>query len=183
VNDRLQFLSLVLGFALWAALGILKFVPLDPLIALLQMGLGGLITHMLKGGPAAPSAPPAPSAQGGFSSPALLVLLAVGAMALTGCAGFGAFQQALVGYEGAAYSGLKQINDNKLNVTTAALCEGTSVGAAIRNPQSIALLKAACTNGSNDPNSLFDGKQQPITINLTVPAVSPAVPASGAAKP
>jgi hypothetical protein len=91
------------------------------------------------------------------------------AACLSGCAGFGAFQQAVTGYESAAYSGLKQINDNKLAVTLAALCEGTSVGAAIRNPQSVAAIKASCTNGSADPNSLFD-KTQPINITVQVPA-------------
>jgi hypothetical protein len=74
----LQFLSLVLGFGLWAALGFFGKVPLDPLIALLQMGLGGLITHMLKGAAAVQSsAPPGPTTgQAGFASLRLLTVIA-----------------------------------------------------------------------------------------------------------
>lgn len=90
----MKFIALILGFALWAALGYLGKVPLDPLIALLQMGLGGLITHMLQD-PGAPApqvttGPPADTkAQGGFASIRLLTVvlaLALVAACSTGCA-------------------------------------------------------------------------------------------------
>jgi hypothetical protein len=89
MTNLTKFLALVLGFALWAALGYLKMVPLDPLIALLQMGLGGLITHMLQGADAAPEpAKAAPPAQAGFVHLRLLSALALLTLgvALSGCA-------------------------------------------------------------------------------------------------
>jgi hypothetical protein len=81
----LQLLALILGFVLWAGLVYLKFTPAEPLIALLQMGLGGLITHMLKGVGAASVA----KEEGGFASVRMLVIvasIALGLSMLGGCA-------------------------------------------------------------------------------------------------
>ncbi len=92
MKDREKLLMLVLGFGLWAALGYVGKVPLDPLIALLQMGLGGLITTMLQGSPAPlPAAPVPATAQAGFSTTVFLTMLAACAMflalaSLAGCA-------------------------------------------------------------------------------------------------
>jgi hypothetical protein len=82
----LQLLALVLGFVLWAGLVYLKFTPAEPLIALLQMGIGGLITHMLKAlGERSASANP----QAGFASVRIMIMvasIALGLSLLSGCA-------------------------------------------------------------------------------------------------
>jgi hypothetical protein len=80
-----QFIGLIAGFLLWAFLGYMGKVPLEPLIALLQMALGGLITHMLK----EMGASAAPKAEAGFASVRMMITLvavALGLSMLSGCA-------------------------------------------------------------------------------------------------
>ena len=80
-----------------------------------------------------------------------LLVVAVAA-ALSGCAGF---TQALVGYESAAYAGMKAHNDNLIQVWKAAAC-GTPVSAALRNPDIIPALQALCFEGAKvDAGSLL----------------------------
>jgi hypothetical protein len=175
-------------FMLFAALLLVSYYPPKDggpaLVAWLFTALGTLSGHMLgnvRGKRAhAPTDVPArmtrAAGQAGRAMIPLLLLIAVLSVFLTGCAGF---TQALRGYESAAYEGMKAANDNTLEIVTVALC-ATPVSTALRNPSKIAAIKAACMNGSQDPASLFDGKQQAITINVTMPP-APAVPASAAA--
>jgi hypothetical protein len=163
---KYQVLMLVLGFGLWAGLGILGKVPLDPLIALMQMGLGGLITMMLKGGSAAPGAP---AGQGGFVSVRLLIVLASIALGLSlaGCT------TTMRAYEAAAYNEIKSADDNTLAVLKVAFC-GQPLSAFLRNSEMIPGAKALCLPGGNasDPNALLEAGKQPITINVTMPAAA-----------
>jgi hypothetical protein len=80
----LKFIAGLVALALWAWLAYLKMTPLDPLIDLLKMGLGGLVVHMLQdpGMPAvgqlvsATSTAPPTNVQSGHASPALLGIAA-----------------------------------------------------------------------------------------------------------
>jgi hypothetical protein len=168
-TTMLKFLALFLGFALWAALGFFCKVPLDPLIALLQMGLGGLVAHMLQDAGAAPvqtTAPPAAGQQGGFALVRLLAIVAAIAvgLALAGCS------TTMRAYEAAAYNEIKSADDNTLSVLKVAFC-GQPLSAFLRNSDMIPGAKALCLPGGNasDPSALLDAGKQPITINLTMP--------------
>lgn len=68
-----------------------------------------------------------------------LMILAVLAT-LTGCA---SIQQAVDAYGGAAIASAQHANDSYAKAWMAAAC-GTSVGAAMRNPESIPALKLLC---------------------------------------
>lgn len=92
----LKYLAGAVGLALWAWLAFLKLTPVEPLVDLLKMGVGGLIVHMLQGGSApfvsgAPSTAAAPPAggQSGFIGLRLLAVIAsiaLGLAMLAGCA-------------------------------------------------------------------------------------------------
>lgn len=129
-SNLMKFLMLVLGFALWGALGYFGKVPLDPLIALLQMGLGGLITHMLQAGgdatvPSAPAAPAAPSnPQSGFANIRFLVLMAfftlVAAALSAGCTTTTASMYS--GLYTQAKAGVQVFDDNTLHTARDIIC-------------------------------------------------------------
>lgn len=87
-----------------------------------------------------------------------LLILAIAA-SLAGCAGF---QQALTGYESAAYAGAKASNDNIIAVWSVAAC-ATPLSAAVRNPQIIPALKALClpAGAAASPTTLLDAVPPP----------------------
>jgi len=82
----------------------------------------------------------------------LFTILAL--FSLSGCAGF---QQALSGYESSAAKGINAAQDNSIAVWLYAACN-TSYAAAIRNPQVIPALKAACLpqGADSSPATLLD---------------------------
>jgi hypothetical protein len=125
VNDvQTKLLALVLGFVLWAALGYLGKVPLDPLIALLQMGLGGLITHMLQGGsqtPAAP-APIAPAGQAGRSLLDLLIVIAMGVVLFVAAGCTTTTASMYSGLYTQAKAGVQVFDDNTLSTMRDLVC-------------------------------------------------------------
>jgi hypothetical protein len=177
-------------FMLFAALLLVSYYPPKDggpaLVAWLFTALGTLSGHMLgnvRGKRAhAPIDVPAragkATAQAGRAAILPMILVALLAVFLTGCAGF---TQALRGYESAAYEGIKASDDNTIQVWKAVAC-GTPYSAILRNPDVIPALTALCNpagDRSNPANLLNVAKQQPITINLTMPAV-PAAPASAA---
>lgn len=82
------------------------------------------------------------------------ILILGAALALSGCAGF---QQALTGYESAAYVSAKASNDNLIQVWKVAAC-ATPFSAAVRNPDIIPALKALCVpaGAASSPITLLD---------------------------
>lgn len=88
-------------------------------------------------------------------------LLIISLLALAGCAGM---QQALTGYESAAYAGAKASNDNIIQVWKVAAC-ATPFSAAVRNPEIIPALKALCLPAG--------AAASPITLLDAVPAAPP----------
>lgn len=186
----LQFLSLVLGFGLWAALGFFGKVPLDPLIALLQMGLGGLITHMLKGAAAVQaSAPPGPaSGQAGFASLRLLTVIAAIALGLS-IAGCTTTTAAVArGYMTSAEAGVQAFDDNTIEANVKLLC-WSPYGAVVRHPEKQVGIQALC--GSLANTSTLDANQLQLLMNVmsasgvklqSVPAAAPPAPAASGAK-
>lgn len=164
----MKFIAGILGLVIWSWLAYLKMTPIEPLIDLLKMGLGGLIVHMLQNDGAtpavasfAPTPAAAPAAQSGRSLwfyPALVAVVALGAM-LSGCS------TAMVAYESAAYEQAKAVADNHVRITTAMIC-ATPIDAAIRN-NFIPIAKVAC-QPQGGQNGLEDlGAKHP-TINVTV---------------
>jgi hypothetical protein len=90
------------------------------------------------------------SAQGGFASVRLLAVIAAIALGLSllgGCA-------AVKGYEAIAQDGVKQANDNALQVWAVAGC-AMPYSAILRNPQVIPALQTLCTSGQGDPTKLL----------------------------
>jgi hypothetical protein len=83
------------------------------------------------------------------------------AIALSGCA---SFQQALTGYESAAYVSAKASNDNIIQVWKVAAC-ATPFSAAVRNPEIIPALKALCVPAG--------AAASPITLLDAVPLAPP----------
>jgi hypothetical protein len=184
-DDRLKLMALILGFALWAALGYLGKVPLDPLIALLQMGLGGLITHMLQGGSSQAVAtsrdPVAPSGQAGRSLLELLIAIAVGVVlfAAAGCS-----TQLASMYKGAAAqtkAGIEMFDDNTMTTMRDLLC-AQPYSAIQRHPEMQAAIQQLCGPLANATS--LDAGQLQLLMNVVGKAQAAgllATPAAAAA--
>lgn len=194
MNTLLKFAALVLGFSLWAALGYVGKVPLDPLIALLQMGLGGLITHMLQaGGDSAPASAPAASAppavapgQGGFAHLRFLILMAFFALlaaALSACTTTTA--SVYSGLYTQAKAGVQVFDDNTLGTMRDLVC-AQPYSAIQRHPEMqpgiVALCGPMVNTASLDPGQVASmlaiAKQLGLTSSFVAPA--PAAAASSA---
>lgn len=92
-SNLMKFIAGMIGLGVWVWMAVIKLTPVEPLIDLLKVALGGLVTHMLTTNepPRRVSlrAPPAAAAQAGFASVRVLALLALGTgllLALSGCA-------------------------------------------------------------------------------------------------
>lgn len=175
--NLMQFLALVLGFGLWAALGFFGKVPLDPLIALLQMGLGGLITHMLKDvGASAVS-----GAQAGFARLRLLSIVAavcVG-LSLAGCTTTTASMY--TGLYTQAKAGVQVFDDNSLTTMRDLLC-AQPYAAIQRHPEAQPGIVALC--GPLAGGSALDAGQLAMLMSLLQQSgvklqAAPAAAASG----
>lgn len=59
--NTMKFIAGLVGLGVWTAFAVLKMTPVDPLIDLLKMGLGGLIVLLLKDASQGSSTPPAPT--------------------------------------------------------------------------------------------------------------------------
>jgi hypothetical protein len=169
----LKFLALLLGFALWAALAYLKMVPVEPLVALLQMGLGGLVTHMLQDSgapavsafaPATPAAPVAPSGQGGFASVRLLSTVAVIALGLSMLGGCTTTTGSMyAGLATQAEAGIKVFDDNSLATVRTVLC-AQPYSAIQRHPELQPGIQAMCGPLAN--SSSLDAGQLAMLMNI-----------------
>lgn len=190
MKPNYPFIALVLGFGLWAALGYIDKTPLDPLIDLLKMGLGGLIVHMLKGmdAPGAPeSAAPKVDAQAGFATVRAMILLMLTTLALclAGCTTTTA--SIYKGLETQAVAGIKVFDDNALDTVKAILC-GQPYSAIQRNPQYQPGVQALCGPLAN--TSSLDANQLAMLMSLLQSsgiklqsAPAPAQTASAPTKP
>lgn len=86
------------------------------------------------------------------------ILLCAVLVLLAGC---GTLQQAVNAYGGAVIGSAQQANDSYALAWAAAAC-GTTVGAAMRNPQIIPALKVLCMPGANAaPDTLLDAAARP----------------------
>lgn len=167
----LKFLALVLGFAMWGALGYFGKVPLDPLIALLQMGLGGLITHMLQAdaagampaapSPAVPAAPPAVAGRSLWAYPMLLAALAFCLAMLGGCTTTTA--SVYRGYTSEAVAGVKMWDDNTLATLQTVLC-AQPYSAIQRHPELQPGVQSLCGPLAN--SSSLDANQLAMLMQL-----------------
>jgi hypothetical protein len=155
VNDK--YIKLAIGlilFVTWVALVVFHVPGTEDIILAIKAALFGLGVYHLGDRPT--SAPAPTDKQAGFASLAMLAALAVVALLLSGCA---SFQQALVGYESAAASGMRAADDNVIAVWSTTAC-ATPVSAALRNPQIIPALKVLCMpGGETAPVSLLDAMQ------------------------
>lgn len=143
----------LVGYIAWAVM-----VFLDPTLRpdflhfniAMAMGTIGLVLRDMQ-----PSTPKPPvDTQAGRAQVGMLATLAAAMALLAGCADF---QQALTGYESAAYAGAKASNDNIIQVWKVAAC-ATPFSAAVRNPEIIPALKALClpAGAGASPITLLD---------------------------
>lgn len=87
-----------------------------------------------------------------------IIILAACMVLLSAC---GSMQQAVNAYGAVAISSAQQANDSYALGWAAAAC-GTTVGAAMRNPQIIPALKVLCMPGANAaPDTLLDAAARP----------------------
>jgi hypothetical protein len=176
VNDvQTKLLALVLGFVLWAALGYLGKVPLDPLIALLQMGLGGLITHMLQGGsqaPATPAAPVAPAGQAGRSLLELLIVIAMGVVLFVAAGCTTTTASMYSGLYTQAKAGVQVFDDNTLSTMRDLVC-AQPYSAIQRHPELqpgiVALCGPLVNTASLDPGQVASMLSIAKQLGLTAP--------------
>lgn len=194
-STLMKFAALVLGFGLWAALGYLGKVPLDPLIALLQMGLGGLVTHMLqdKDAPAAPvvltaaqfaqmPAPPIPPGpQTGFASVRMMSALAAIALGLAMFSGCTTTTASLYrGYATDAKAGIQTWDDNAIATIKDVFC-AQPYSAIQRHPEIQPGVSALC--GQLASGSSIDPAQAQRLLDIAKQlgvTATPAAAASGA---